>query len=54
MKLTYPAIFYPWDKGHGYTLEVPDLPGCVSEGASFAAPEAIKRGKHRPLLRIEG
>jgi predicted RNase H-like HicB family nuclease len=42
MNLTYPAIFYPWDDGPGYTVEVPDLPGCVSEGATLA--EAITMG----------
>jgi predicted RNase H-like HicB family nuclease len=36
MELTYPAIFYPWDDGPGFTVEVPDLPGCVSEGNSLA------------------
>jgi predicted RNase H-like HicB family nuclease len=36
MKLTYPAIFYPWDEGSGYTVEVPDLPGCVTEGDTLA------------------
>jgi len=39
MKLSYPAIFYPWKKGEGYTVEVPDLPGCVTEGKNLA--EAI-------------
>ncbi|GAB1431645.1 type II toxin-antitoxin system HicB family antitoxin [Spirochaetota bacterium] len=40
MKLTYPACFYPCEnKKGGYTVEVPDLPGCVSEGNSLA--EAI-------------
>ncbi len=30
MKLVYPSL----DGGHegGYTVEVPDLPGCVTEG----------------------
>lgn len=42
MRLTYPAVFYPWDNGGGYTVEVPDLPGCVSEGNSLA--EAILMG----------
>jgi predicted RNase H-like HicB family nuclease len=42
MQLTYPAIFYPWDDGDGFTVEVPDLPGCVSEGDSLA--EAIFMG----------
>lgn len=42
MLLTYPAIFYPWDDGDGFTVEVPDLPGCVSEGDSLA--DAILMG----------
>lgn len=33
MKLIYPACFYPCEvKKGGYTVVVPDLPGCVSEG----------------------
>ena len=37
MKLTYPACFYPCEqKKGGFTVEVPDLPGCVSEGDSLA------------------
>lgn len=37
MKLTYPACFYPGEqKEGGYTAEVPDLPGCVSEGDTLA------------------
>lgn len=36
MKLVYPAVFTPWDEGAGYTVEVPDLPGCVTEGDSLA------------------
>ena len=40
MQLTYPAIFYK-GKG-GYAVEVPDLPGCTSGGASLA--EAITMG----------
>jgi predicted RNase H-like HicB family nuclease len=41
VKLSYPAVFYPWDEpgATGYTAEVPDLPGCLSEGPSLA--EAI-------------
>lgn len=43
MKLIYPACFYPFaDKAAGYTVVVPDLPGCVSEGDSLA--EAIAMG----------
>ena len=37
MKLTYPACFYPCEERKGaYTVEVPDLPGCVTEGDSLA------------------
>lgn len=32
MKLIYPACFYPCEEKPGFTVEVPDLPGCVSEG----------------------
>jgi len=44
MQLTYPAIFYPWEDGarQGFTVEVPDLPGCISEGDTLA--EAIFMG----------
>lgn len=42
MQLTYPAIFYPWEDGQGYTVEVPDLKGCVSEGSTLA--DAIYMG----------
>ena len=37
MRLTYPACFYPCENKEGaYTVEVPDLPGCVSEGETLA------------------
>lgn len=36
MKLVYEAIFTPFEKGEGYTVEVPDLPGCVTEGDNLA------------------
>lgn len=33
MKLIYPAVFYPFSDGSGgYTVEFPDLLGCVTEG----------------------
>ena len=40
MQLTYPAIFYQGEGG--YAVEVPDLPGCTSGGATLA--EAIIMG----------
>ena len=42
MKLLYPACFYPCEEKEGYTVVVPDLPGCVSEGDSLA--DAILMG----------
>lgn len=42
MKLVYPAIFTPCFDKPGYTVEVPDLPGCVTEGSTLA--EAIEMG----------
>lgn len=33
LKLLYPACFYPND--NGFTVIVPDLPGCVSEGTDL-------------------
>ena len=36
MTLAYPAVFSPCLKNPGYTVVVPDLPGCVTEGDSLA------------------
>lgn len=33
MKLYYPAVFIPYETG--YTVEFPDLPGCVTQGDSL-------------------
>ena len=35
MKLIYPACCYPSEEG-GYTVVIPDLPGCVTEGDTLA------------------
>ena len=41
MKLTYMAYCYPCENKKGaYTVEVPGLPGCVSEGSNLV--EAIE------------
>lgn len=42
MKLVYPAVFTPLDDGNGFTVEVPDLPGCITEGDNLI--EAIEMG----------
>lgn len=42
MKLVYPAVFTPCIEKEGYTVEVPDLPGCVTEGKDIV--DAIEMG----------
>jgi predicted RNase H-like HicB family nuclease len=42
MKLIYPAIFTPCLEKEGYTVTIPDLPGCISEGDSLI--DAIDMG----------
>jgi predicted RNase H-like HicB family nuclease len=37
MKLVYPAVFYPCEEKEGaYCVEIPDLPGCTTQGDSMA------------------
>lgn len=36
MKLSYPACFYQDHETGNYTVEVPDLPGCVTGGPTLA------------------
>lgn len=36
MKLVYPSIFTLCEEKSGYTVIVPDLPGCVTEGESLS------------------
>ena len=42
MRIIYPAILTKWDDGDGYTIRIPDLKGCVSEGDTLE--EAIAMG----------
>ncbi len=42
MKIIYPAILTPCENKKGYTIEIPDLKGCVSEGDTLE--EAINMG----------
>lgn len=40
MKLVYPACFYP-DEDGSFTVIVPDLKGCVTEGRDFAEAQEM-------------
>lgn len=42
MRIIYPAILTKWNDGDGYTIRIPDLKGCVSEGDTLE--EAIAMG----------
>ena len=42
MKIIYPAVSTPCEKKEGYTITIPDLKGCVSEGDTLE--EAIAMG----------
>lgn len=35
MKFVYPALFDPCEDGFSFTVTVPDLPGCVTEGGNL-------------------
>ena len=41
--LKYTAVFEP--EKVGYSVTIPVLPGCISQGETFE--EAIKNGRHR-------
>ena len=43
MKLSYPACFYQDEETGNYDVEIPDLPGCVTGGATLE--EAIRMAK---------
>jgi len=48
MKLVYGACFYPFEGGDGYTVVVPDLPGC-ERGHAPADPHEDGVALPRPL-----
>jgi predicted RNase H-like HicB family nuclease len=56
MKVSYPAVFYPWEEGEGYTVEFPDLPGCITEGRSIteAIFYAVDAASGWLLMTLEG
>jgi len=46
----YTAIFEPQEEG-GYTVIIPSLPGCISEGDTFE--ESLKNIKEAASLYLE-
>lgn len=53
MKLVYLAIFTQFEALNGYCVEVPDLPGCVTEGDTLlhAIEMAVDAAKWMDLRR---
>lgn len=48
---TYTVLFSPDEESGGFTVEVPALPGCITEGNSFA--EAKKHAREAIELYLE-
>lgn len=47
----YTAVFEPDQEEGGYTVTIPSLPGCISEGDTFE--EALKNIKEAAELYLE-
>lgn len=47
----YTAIFEPDQEAGGYTVTIPELPGCLSEGDTFE--DAMKNIKEAAELYLE-
>jgi len=47
----YTAIFEPDEKSGGFTVTIPSLPGCISEGDSFE--EALQNIQEAASLYVE-
>jgi len=47
----YTAIFEPDEKAGGFTVTIPSLPGCISEGDSFE--EALENIQEAASLYVE-
>ena len=48
----YTVLLDPWEGGGGYTVTVPALPGCVTQGKS--KEEALERAKEAIACHVQG
>jgi len=48
----YSVILLPWDDEKGYTVIVPALPGCVTQGST--KEEALANAKEAIRTHVEG
>ncbi len=51
-KRSYTVVLDPWPEGNGYTITVPVLPGCVTQGKT--KKEALERAVEAIRCHIEG
>lgn len=47
----YTAVFEPDEESGGYTVTIPSLPGCISEGGTFE--EALRNIQEAASLYLE-
>ena len=50
--MEYTIILQPWDDREGYTVIVPSLPGCITQGS--IKKEALANAKEAIMCHIEG
>ena len=50
--LRYTVVLDPWPEGNGFTVTVPALPGCITQGKS--REEAMERAQAAIACHIEG
>jgi predicted RNase H-like HicB family nuclease len=50
--MRYSIVLLPWEDGKGYTVTVPALPGCVTQG--YTREEALANAKEATRCHVEG
>jgi predicted RNase H-like HicB family nuclease len=50
--MKYTIILQPWEDEQGYTVIVPSLPGCITQGST--KKEALANAREAILCHIEG
>ena len=50
--MEYTIILQPWDDSQGYTVIVPSLPGCITQGST--KEEALANAKEAIICHVEG
>ena len=51
-KRRYTILLDPWPEGNGYTVTVPVLPGCITQGST--REEALERAREAIKCHIDG